>query len=168
MIDSRHLKPYKRSEHSLLKVFRLAFRPTVTLSAIVLYTLMHSCADAPREWAADTNSHEWNSTDTVAVRIEKADTATLNDITLFVRYNTSLDRCALPLCLTAIAPDSTTSQSITVILNIDKPARSFTRHREHEQPYRLHTPLSRQGRYTILITPSEGAVKGVAAVGIKY
>lgn len=97
--------------------------------------------------------------------MENADTVTLRDAALFVRYDERFAEDTLTVRIAAIAPDSLRFEE-AFLLAIPRTKSPAPLTGEALIPYRHRIRLVRKGEYRWCITPVR-SVRGVEAVGIR-
>lgn len=135
----------------------------ILLAGGVLLTAAGGCGSPYQTSAADVNPLRWE--EPAGIRIENADTVTLRDAAIFLRYNDRFTEDTLTVRITTLSPDSLRFEEefLLAIVRTDTPAAL-----QHETliPYRRRIRLLREGGYRILVTPVR-PVRGVEAVGVR-
>ena len=135
----------------------------ILLAGGVLLTAAGGCGSPYQTSAADVNSRRWEGP--AGIRIENADTVTLRDAAIFLRYNDRFTEDTLTVRITTLSPDSLRFEEefLLAIVRTDTPAALQP---ETLIPYRRRIRLLREGGYRILVTPVR-PVRGVEAVGVR-
>lgn len=122
-----------------------------------------SCLSPQQVYVTDTNPNKWLHPAEVVV--PNADTATLRDLTLILRTNTSLESDTLTLRIGLEAPDSLRYEELFT-LRMERAPRAAAIRPLTERLYREEAILCDTGRYRFRITPTH-TVRGIEAVGIR-
>lgn len=122
------------------------------------------CTSTWQTAAADVTPGGWEKP--AEIRIENADSVTLRDADLFLRYDERFTEDTLTVRIATVAPDSLRFEEsfLLAIARRDGPA-ALTR--ECSIPYRSRIRLTRTGEYRFIVTPLR-PVRGVEAVGIRF
>lgn len=135
----------------------------ILLAGGVLLTAAGGCGSPYQTSAADVNPLRWE--EPAGIRIENADTVTLRDAAIFLRYNDRFAEDTLTVRIATLSPDSLRFEEefLLAIVRTGGPAAL-----QHETliPYRRRIRLLRNGEYRIFITPVR-PVRGVEAVGVR-
>lgn len=112
----------------------------------------------------DVDPFGWDEPSVIEYR--NRDTVSLRDMSIAVRYGTSLKDDRLPLTITTVAPDSSriSEPNVFFLKHDAKPASTAA---VEQIPYRHSARLSQCGVYRIIIEPSV-RLRGVEAVGITF
>ncbi|HIY68814.1 MAG TPA: hypothetical protein H9828_05310 [Candidatus Alistipes intestinigallinarum] len=129
----------------------------------VLLAGIGGCQSPDQTAATDVNPAGWEQT--AEIRMENADTVTLRDAALFVRYDERFAEDTLTVRIAAIAPDSLRFEE-AFLLAIPRTKSPAPLTGEALIPYRHRIRLVRAGEYRWCITPVR-SVRGVEAVGIR-
>ena len=129
----------------------------------VLLAAGGGCASPYQSAATDVSPTRWE--EPAEIRLENADTVTLRDAALFLRYDERFTEDTLTVRIATLSPDSMRFEEpfLLAITRSDGPA-SLTR--EILIPYRHRLRLTRNGEYRCTVTPIR-PVRGVEAVGLR-
>lgn len=121
------------------------------------------CGSPYQTSAADVNPLRWE--EAAEIRIGNADTVTLRDAAIVLRYNDRFAEDTLTVRIATLSPDSLRFEEefLLAIARTESPAAL-----QHENliPYRRRIRLLREGEYRIFVTPVR-PVRGMEAVGIR-
>lgn len=133
------------------------------MAGAVLLVGAGGCTSPWQTAATDVNPAGWDRA--VEIRIDNADTVTLRDAALFVRYDERFTEDTLTVRIATISPDSLRFEEpfLLAITRQDGPA-ALTR--ETPVAYRRRIRLTKEGEYRFIVTPLR-PVRGVEAVGIR-
>lgn len=121
------------------------------------------CASPWQTAAADVTPGGWD--EPAEIRIENADTTTLRDADLFLRYDERFTEDTLTVRIATVAPDSLRFEEV-FLLAIPRSDGPAALTRESLIPYRRHVRLTKTGEYRVIVTPQR-SIRGVEAVGIR-
>ncbi|WP_346699396.1 hypothetical protein [uncultured Alistipes sp.] len=121
------------------------------------------CTSPYQTAATDVNPAGWERT--AELRLENADTVTLRDAALFVRYDERFAEDTLTVQIAAIAPDSLRFEE-RFLLAIPRTKNPAALTGEALIPYRCRIRLASPGEYRWCVTPVR-SVRGVEAVGLR-
>lgn len=134
-------------------------RITATLIAALAAV---SCISEHQSFAVDIGSRCWDAPATLTV--PNADTVTLRDMRLTMRYDLSFDGGPVGMTVCTVRPDSMRCEE-HFVLRPEGDRRSAAAIHDIAQPYRLRVRFDRVGDYRITLTPDRPAA-GVLAVGV--
>ena len=122
------------------------------------------CMSPDQSSVTDVSPRRW--AEAAEIRWENADTVTLRDAELFLRYNDRFAEDTLTVRIATLSPDSLRVEEsfLLAITRTNGPAALM---REASIPYRSRMRLGRSGEYRCRITPVR-PVRGVEAVGIRF
>jgi len=129
--------------------------------AALAASVLCGCISDHRSFVVDT-AGGWSGPVTVVV--PNADTVSLLDIRIAVRYDVSFGGGEIPVAVRTERPDSVWFEE-PFVLRLQRDGRSVSALHDASCPYRLRSRLDRAGDYRITLTPSR-PVEGVSAVGI--
>ncbi len=121
------------------------------------------CTSPYQTVATDVNPARWDHT--VEIRMENADTVTLRDAVLFLRYDERFAEDTLTVRIAAITPDSLRFEE-RFLLAIPRTKNPAALTGEALIPYRRRIRLASPGEYRWCVTPVRN-VRGVEAVGLR-
>lgn len=121
------------------------------------------CTSPWQTAAADVTPGGWE--EPAEIRIENADTMTLRDADLFLRYDERFAEDTLSVRIATVAPDSLRFEE-TFLLAIPRNNGPAALTRESCIPYRRRIRLPKTGEYRFIVTPQR-PVRGVEAVGVR-
>lgn len=113
----------------------------------------------------DISERQWSRT--VSVAYANTDTVSLYDMSVILHTVPDFSEQSLPLTVEVITPDSLRMCEQVVLTAIHDSVPRSTYGKEVEAPYRERIRFSRQGNYTIKITPDE-PVAGVESAGVAF
>lgn len=128
----------------------------------VFAAVLCGCMSPHRTVVADVDPTGWE--DAVTLRFANADTLSLCDLRLVVRYDGAFEATSVDLELTTLAPDSLqcTEPFALHVVPRSAPAPLL---RDTAVLYRRGVVLKRCGDYTLTIRPLE-PVRGIEAIGL--
>ena len=140
----------------------MARRSRIALVALCAMLLV-ACMAPQRSFVRDVDAKGWSST--VDIPFENEDTVSLRRLSVVVRYNSSFKADSLPVIVRVTAPDERYCEE-RVVLRFARPYTATAVSASESVPYREHSRLPMEGRYTFRIVP-EAMTLGVEAVGIE-
>ena len=96
---------------------------------------------------------------------ENADTTSLRNLNIALRYNEDFRQTSLPLKVTITTPDARYFEE-EVTLQLERPSMAIAVTASESIPYRTGVQLNQSGFYTISFEPLS-EVRGVEAIGIE-
>ena len=97
---------------------------------------------------------------------ENADTTSLRNLNIALRYNEDFRQTSLPLKVTITTPDARYFEE-EVTLQLERPSMAIAVTASESIPYRTGVLLNQSGFYTISFEPLS-EVRGVEAIGIEF
>ena len=130
---------------------------------VILLLALTGCRPPSQVVMQDVPSLMWDRPATVV--FDPADTATLFDLALAVRYNGAFREDTLTLRIATCSPDSLRCEEL-LLLTFPPRHRAAPLHCERRIPYRLRVRCGRDGDYRMTFTPTR-PVRGVESVGLQ-
>ena len=124
--------------------------------------LLCGCTTGRRSYAVDIHGRTWSTP--AVIEFPNSDTTNLYDISIALRHNGLRVGDTVEFTVRTVTPDSLWVEE-PVRLCITDDGRSRPAQHEAAATYRRNVRLSREGVYTVTLTPSQ-PVSGVTAVGI--
>ncbi|MDL2320000.1 gliding motility lipoprotein GldH [Alistipes sp. OttesenSCG-928-B03] len=135
------------------------------IAAVIAATILAGCISTGIPVAVDVDPLGWRTGDTLAIRLENADTVGMYDIGLLVRCDKTFAEQQLPLNIRITTPDSLRyEEELTATFLDDVPKN--TDYSETLIPYRRQVQLATTGTYMFEIVPRKDNVRGIWSVGI--
>jgi hypothetical protein len=134
------------------------------LSVIGILAVMTACGYDDNAHVADVNPNEWLPGDTVHITVANADTLSVRNLSLFVRYNSQLRQSALNLHVSTTTPDGTRHSEHFSLHGLSL-VHDKNGYGEADALYRSDVVLAQAGNYKFAFTPADTVV-GVSAIGV--
>lgn len=143
---------------------------SVCIALALLCMMSMGCMSDHKVFVADTDPAGWTAGTTYAVWYTNADTVSLFDLAVLVRYRDNISVDAMTLNIRTTSPDSiTVSEPLTFHIAGMADGGSL-RSKEIAIPYRERVRLSVEGDYLFEFTAhkNQQTIKGICGVGVIF